>query len=132
MSEELLTQFGGKVDSVLTILGEKLGQGADFVWPILVRQQFTMGFVYMFTSLLTIAVVAVAILSLKHGLAAYEADKERQFKGDRNGEGLIAGSTLTLVLSVIILMIFATKTGLGIVYLINPEYYAIQEILNLI
>jgi len=112
--DETLLQLGEKAEQALQVLGEKLGQGAEYVWPILVRQQFVYGIMLSVGAIIGALVLTAGVTMLIK---------------NNNNEGLIVGGSAFTLFG---LVGFIICTVCAINYLANPEYHAIQEVFNLI
>ena len=100
-----------KLKEVFTPIADKIGQGAEFGWEIVVRQQIAYGIVLIF-----VAIVGIIVI-----IAGYRISKILEDEGLVLVTSFMVGGTM-----------FITGSIYGILYLINPHYYAIQFFLNLV
>lgn len=114
-----------EVEQVLNVLAEKFGATGEHLWNVLVKQQYVDFFVWAIPAiLLTISTIIFAIYLCKKkawsvGGFIYENDFEDLF-------GVIF-AFLGLLCFIAIIISFITFGGL-----INPEYYALKEIMRMI
>jgi len=120
--------MAGVYDDVKTLMaavGEKIGQGAEFGWDVVVRQQLAEG-VARFVYAIGFLVVSLFMVSLSAKLWKKNAEPDRHYDGYDIG-GTISGVAATVFLAVALGMIAS-----GVMHLINPEFYAIQFFVDLV
>ncbi len=109
-----------QVSEVLDVLAEKFGTTAAHLWEVLVRQAYVEG------GLGVLAALFFSILSayaLKVLLPRAIAANEKARWPDAFTQGLVYGAAL---LSGLVAFACVLKIG----YFLNPEYFALQEILK--
>lgn len=111
-------------------VAEKIGQGAEFGWEVVLRQQFAYGIKDVIVALIMFAVVITIItLSIKMAKWLY---------GDAKGDMDDAlGPVLVVILipntvSVFMLCGAVSTMARGILHLMNPAYYALEFFINLV
>ena len=107
-------------------LAAKLGTTAEYLWGVLLSQAPIHGVV---TLLLAIGSILLATLLT---VAAVVYSKRRDEDGCRvMSEGLVMLSTMGLLLLWLFVLSFvATQTQGGIIALLNPEYWALMQVLK--
>lgn len=119
-----------KVMQYIDALAAKLGVAAEHVYGVLVRQQLAEGITH--TAILTVSFIVslVTFVIIFRALANYVG---------YNDEPCVIGLTITgfstFVLFAANFVLFAANVILlpgYIMHIINPEYYAIREILDVI
>lgn len=102
----------------LAAMAEKMGTTADHLWQVLLRQAPISGLIDLCVMLAWLA-ASVAMLRLAH---------KKQDSGD---EGLVvalwAGAVCVLAISAVIISCGASSV---IAAFLNPEYWALMQILN--
>lgn len=115
-----LTESAKYLDKHLTdivnYLNQNLGEVSKHVYGVLVRQQVIDGI----TSLLCVGLAAIIIFFCILGLRELN-------KMNSEEAGFMTG--LVVLIIAFLIYIFVTLPG-GIGHIVNPEYYAIQEILE--
>lgn len=105
---------------LIKALGEKLGVTGEFLFETLVYQQYVS------------AIHGFVLFALFVVLAIIMAKKAKRLgdmiKPDFDGEGLFA--VIFIFITCFGLIIFTIKACGGIMQVINPEYYAFREILD--
>jgi hypothetical protein len=145
MSEQLLRDFGTQLQTVLTQLAQGLGVAAEFVFRILIKQQVAEGvthiFVVLFFIILSIVLVKIYIkrilIPTMRDYDKYSSDEDKAkmdklswFVNDDSTAialGVIIG--IIVVASLIAVPINLTS---GVQKLINPEYFALKDIMSMI
>jgi len=131
---QVINQFGDKLDQYLGALANKAGVAADHFYPIFVRQQMIEGL----TGILILAVVAVAaVFFLKVGLlGAKSADAGDKWDAgwldtSRTIIGFVVGGACVLAVFISLVSTnspFSNSIG----KILNPEYYAVQSLVNMV
>ena len=103
----------------------KVGEGAEYAWATVVKQQYTIGVSDLIWASLFIAVgIALATFAV---LCAKQANTDRR-DVDAYFGGMIAFG-LFAIFSTICGFGFLTS---GVMHIINPDYYAIEFFVNLV
>jgi Ca2+/Na+ antiporter len=126
-----------KVTQYIDALAAKLGVAAEHVYEVLVRQQVAEGYSLLITwSLMLIIGVLVIVLTLKSGFEYenkhYSWGTEMSFS--LNPPNLFKVSVLTAfgILTLVAMLTLLDEGPSAVMKIVNPEYYAIREILNAI
>ena len=98
---------------VFAQVADKIGQGAEFGWEVVLQQQLTYGIIALF-----IAGISIIVLCLMGFL----------YKQIKNDEDLL-GPWIFCTLVTIIGFIWASI--IAILHLMNPAYYTLQFFINL-
>lgn len=110
-------------------LGEKLGVAAEQLWEVLVTQHTVVNGLFFSAVGVTFLVVGLAAASRIPG-SIQEGDKNANEKGDWTGADAVKMVALVL-LTVIGVVAGVITTLVNVPHLINPEYYALQDILRI-
>ena len=105
-----------KLKEVFAPIAEKIGQGAEFGWQIVVKQQIGYGIMGLFLAIGGIVFIIIGFKVYKDKIKINEHDKD----------------TVVYFLIIPGLATFILGTIFGILHLFNPEYYAIQFFLGLV
>ena len=108
----------------LDVLADKLGVAAGHLWAVLVRQALATAVADLVTAFLSAIGLVIAIKIFLYGWRRGEEDDWHD--GSNFFLSLVSGIGIVLALS----GVFAYLSE-GIMYLANPEYFALQQILNL-
>lgn len=132
-------------------LAAKLGVAVEYLWSTLVRQQIAEGITDVVMAVLAV-VTLVYIAKVTPGFKKTADEKYKALADDRrkNGTGYAGshvissfeedkwqarGTTITvfaIVAAIIAVIIILVCVPVGIQQLINPEYFALKEVLNAI
>jgi hypothetical protein len=121
MSEEKITQY---IDAI----AQKLGVATEYVWEVLTKQMVIEGWVYSITliggSLLMIFGLYKLAMYIKNNYDdLYDKDFEFPI--------MLLAAIYTVFVFVLLVVTFVETPG-NIMKIVNPEYYAIKEILEAI
>ena len=118
-AEKLIDKYSAKVENAIIALAEKLQQPAEHVYKILVKQQVVYG-------VSTLLFVVFSVIVVFWGFKIYHKNQD-EFNGwDFFGMFLIVLGCIAFVIS------FIMFAGGGLSGLINPEYGALKDIVNMI
>ena len=118
-TEKLIDKYSEKIGDAITALAEKLQQPAEHVYKILVKQQVVYG-------VSTLLFVVFSVIVVFWGFKIYHKNQD-EFNGwDFFGMFLIVLGCIAFVIS------FIMFAGGGLSGLINPEYGALKDIVNMI
>ena len=136
-SDSLAVFIFNKIDGAVNAIGSGIGKGAEFVWPILVKQNLANGIVNI------IPFIIVSLFLTWWFMAKYRPYMQRrlqivnhhpvnnntaalQVKLDDENFSFWFPAIVFMVLTLISFFFFAH----GIKQALNPEYYALQEVIN--
>jgi len=134
-----IDQVYSDLKPVLAEIGKKIGQGGEFVWEVLVRQQIAEGVYCLFGGVVCLAIILVYFLWMIPFVNKKfkEIEEKKKRKSDDEGYCGYISSEVPMMISVfgsliavgafIGLMSFAYY---AIMNLANPEFQAIKEIFN--
>lgn len=111
------------IKEALVPIAEKIGQGAEFGWEVVLRQQYVSAVGYFL-------VAGVAFIAICVGVGLIVAGLRYEKRGSFD-DGKFARIAFGLVSSVGGLLFFAGAVFNGMARLINPEYYALQFFITL-
>jgi len=118
MKNETVELLVSKVDTAVTTLSTKLGVASDHFYPILVKQQVIGGYISLgwaaISLVFAVLLTVIAVIQIKEDSADGDA---------------VAWSVF---IAVILYMSTMVQSYDGILSILNPEYYALQEITRLI
>lgn len=118
------------IKEALAPVAEKIGQGAEYAWEIVVRQQAIEGIAYLLSSVFCFFIGINGIYIARRG---YLMPRIRKYSWD-DGESVsdLAGFLMTmgivLQLSWVLGMFFLSN---GVLHLLSPEFYALDFFIGL-
>lgn len=118
MNEQTINQ----IKELLAPIGEKIGQGAEFGWEIVVKQQTVEAYIG-----LSVLVLGIILTFLTFHLA-----KKSDWKGSSPRWNEIASMVCGVFGFFMLIIGFIEFLSTGIGQLINPEYYAIEFFIGLV
>lgn len=117
------TQIYADLKVMLSDVADKVGQGAEYGWTIVVKQQYVIGI----TDLI-VAGLSLIGASLTVAVGVYFWKNLQKARCD---DGNVAGIIfLGVIPSIILTVCFVTYLTMGIPRLINPDYYALEFFIN--
>ena len=114
---QVIQQFGNKLDSYIFVIASKSGQTVEHFWPIFVRQQVVTGWSELIICILFFIVGFILLYKAKYS------------ENENNQLGCVIFAILTLVFAS---LSFAALAPDIIGKIVNPEYSALKEVINLI
>lgn len=129
MTVEQTQQVIDTVQTGLNKASEALGVTVPRLWEVLIKQQYVEGVQLIIGTLISICIVVVSILAYKEG------SKPKHWE-ERNSYALLFNTTGAMICTIsffvgFISLIFAVDfMGSAIGRFINPEYYAIQDLVS--
>lgn len=112
------------VNSVINNLSEKLGVTAEYILPVMTRAKFTEGIMGVTVTLVILFFIAYFALTK---LKCLTFEKLEDMDSDLAG-CYIVGALIGFVVFVILLVLLPVQLQ----KILNPEYYAIKEVLELL
>lgn len=122
-TEPVETDWKKELFDRLDIIGTKLGQGAGYLWHVLVKQGIAVGLADATFSLLALGFLITGIVYVNKFGKLCAADEW----GD---DGYVSGLVVSAVVSVIALLFFCSYSYDAVLELANPEYFALHEVLK--
>jgi uncharacterized membrane protein YdfJ with MMPL/SSD domain len=121
----------------MSAIGDGIGVGADFIWPILVRQHFVEGMssAILATLALLVLIKAVPALLKNIGIACNNRDNwnhsetsQEKFERESRQMTSVAYIIIHSVLIIVFVGTFMCNYGFAVKKTINPEYYAVKDV----
>lgn len=111
--------------ALLAGVSEKIGEGAGYAWEIVVHQQVAIGISKLiWASLFLIPIVCLILLIF----AAYKQASKKTEADEAEG-WVVLMIILTGAISGLLIWMFSFLSE-GVMYIINPQYYAIEFFIN--
>lgn len=140
-----------KVMEMLEQLASKLGVAVEYLWTTLVKQQYVEGVTDIILSVFGIIVIVLLVIFAPKITKSASA-KHKELANDRrkNGTGYDGSysvssfeedyyrnlsqsvPTVSIVVGCIVLVLTAMFLVFGVQQLLNPDYFALKEVLNTI
>lgn len=108
----------------LDAIGEKLGVAAAHLWSVLIRQGIAVGMQDCLIGMVWLGLWIAAMVISRH------MRKTLAVKDDYEGENWIVGGYVLMGLAQLFLVGVGAYLFQGIVELVNPEFYALQTLLQ--
>jgi uncharacterized membrane protein len=131
---DLFRDIGGDIKVVVSDIASGLGVAVERVYYVLIRQQFVEGISSIITSILVCSLLVwLAFFYFKKLILSVDPE-ERKKRFENNVPFIfigIGGMVLALVTFVVVLVnIHTVSSDIG--KMINPEYYALEKIMEMI
>lgn len=139
--------MGNEVEKVLDALAERFGTTVEMLWSVLLRQMFIEAigaFVYLVFILLLVVIVmwvwAKLLKNYRHFMESDDNGPEKFYSIDNFPEYLMLNIhplicivlMLASIFSIIAVLFVPSLLLSGIGKLLNPEYYALQKVLEML
>jgi formate hydrogenlyase subunit 3/multisubunit Na+/H+ antiporter MnhD subunit len=126
MTEDIIN----KAFDLISQAFQKLSEGAQYGYNIYVKQQVTNGIIGLLISVLILGLIIIVTCKFIKSIKVKKAASQYYKFFDDESEGMCIATVLIIIICIIIgtFMVFMFADSLK--QLINPEYYAIQEILS--
>lgn len=123
------------INQLVEQLKQMAGPLALHAWEIMVRQQVIAGIQSLVTGAVLLAVAVIALIAAYRLLGwarRYEYTGDSVLSGGYSGEGGMQyiAPTVPVVIAAILVAVAVALVNDGIAHLLNPEYYAIQDVLS--
>lgn len=131
MNPEIQKVMIEKVSGAISILSERLSVGAGHIWYVLTKQGLAEGAADLVYALIALVVLVVSYKGIRWCInAADEKDGEGNDKID--ADNLIPLLLTSGAVFLIAGIVMAINLAEGVKLLVNPEYYALQTVLDTI
>ena len=118
-----MEQLGPELLKRLDTLAQSLGVTVEYLWEILVRQGTIEGYLMIAGTFIALAFALAGVWSFRKGLKYFESDD-----GDQGIPYTVIGIVVGLAGGV-----FTIVNGFSAAsYFLNPEYFALRQILKLL
>lgn len=126
MTNEIIT----KLQEALAPVAQKIGEGAEYGWVVVVKQQFAIGVVDTLTGVALLVLSVCSILLMCKGYKLPRSNREYS-RGEFTGEsiGLILCGGMGLLFFG---MCAFSLLQSGIMHMVSPEFYALEFFINLV
>lgn len=114
-----------KLTELLTMLASKLGTTVEYLWTVLIKQATISGIQNIILSV----VVTIPIIIFGVYLRYFIKNKEKIEDG-YNEEFYYVGLVVGTIISVVCVLVFAECINTAMTAFINPEFWALKEILE--
>lgn len=112
-----------KIKEVFALIAEKIGQGAQFGWDIVVRQQYVAAWEGIFSAIIGIIIGYVVYRVVKKSMVECEKDEYSNWFITGMLVGVFGGITSCLLI--------IGGIDQAITHFINPAYYALDFFIHL-
>ncbi|MCY7451814.1 hypothetical protein MCZ47_16360 [Bacillus altitudinis] len=125
-----------KAMAYINKLAAKLGVAAEHIYGVLVNQQYIYGIVNVTVGVASLVIFAALVrlnyLIITKGERTYRRGEDESFYYKLRGVGDGGLFIVIIIVTVAALIIGMVATPIGVMQTMNPEYYAIKEILDTI
>ena len=111
----------GKIEELFKGIPGIVKEGGQYFWPILVKQQVVVGIAICVGTMLT-TIISTTLLLIGWSI----------YKKDRGNDGQIPFFIIGSVLVIFAIILFGVAVGVGIPQILNPEYYAFQDLIGMV
>lgn len=133
---ENINQVVEKLTPVFQSVAEKIGEGAEFGWSIVYRQQIAYGIKDAIMCFLELVILIIfLVITVKITKYSIKKNKEEEEKGNYTGEYLsfmFIPIGITIIYFIVFCIDFFARLGSAILHLTNPSYYALEFFINLV
>ena len=131
--EKLVDKYSDKLEAAITSLAETLQQPAEFVYGVLIKQQYVKAYASIIPWIIFLCLLPVFISLMKRGLVIGRDDR----LGGEHNYFYFDDSHLTITIIIGIFLGASLITGAVCLQFIiqgfiNPDYGAMQDIVNMI
>ena len=127
--EKLVDKYSAKIEATIVSLAEQLKQPAEHVYKIMVKQQYIKAFTGI---LLLLVIILFVYLTIKYASNIEDWEYGIAYKNKPGYSfGVLIISLASLFIAILVLLVWQYPMDI-IQGFINPEYGAIQDIINLI
>lgn len=120
------TEIIDKLKEVMTPIAEKIGEGAEFGWITVLKQQYVEATIGLFFAMLGIVGMIIVYKVTRKFWNTIESNYS--FKKYEN-DGIVVFAVLGIFFSIFAFIVGSIS---AITHFINPEYYAIEFFINLV
>ena len=110
---------------LLSMLAAKLGTTVEYLWTVLIKQAAISGVQNLIWGIICIVPIILWVYYFRYFLKNKEEIKRKY-----DDELHIIGLSVSLIVSLVFLALFAECINTAITAFINPEYWALKEILS--
>ena len=124
MNPENINQIIEQIKPAMSKMAEQLGVSMDFLWEVLLKQQYVEGF-------LAVGHVIIGIIAIPFLVKFWKKCMKEMSENNMSDYVLVLGfvcAPLTLLVALIICLNFE----MAVSHLVNPEYQAIKDIFEFI
>lgn len=140
-----------KVMELLEQLASSLGVAVEYLWTTLVKQQYVEGVTNLAMAAIGVIVIIILLICVPRA-TRFCMNKHKELKEDRknNGTGYLGSYSVSsekedfyntmktgipivgFVVIFVIIICVTSNVKFGIQQLLNPDYFALKEVLNVI
>lgn len=128
MNPEVQKVMIEKVSGAISILSEKLSVGAGHIWYVLTKQGLAEGAADLVYALLALIVLFISYKGLRWCVRKVDEKGEERMDADDAIPLFLLSGTVFLIAGIVM----AINLAEGVKLLVNPEYYALQTVLDTI
>lgn len=123
---QVVTEFGNKLDSYVSVLATKAGMAAEHFYPVLIRQQVIEGW-----SSIILALIGLVGCVLAFSLLSKSLTKD---PGDMTPKRIFSAICGAIFGIILFLITFINIGGLAtsVAKINNPEFYAVRYLVQMV
>jgi hypothetical protein len=125
---QVMNKIPEVLGKVIDTLAQKFGSTGEALWAILVKQQFVYAFQYFITAI----VFGGAVLIWWYYIYDKMCKKFVEVDEDDKEEVVLTITGAGMFVSAIFLGISFYSLYWGVAYLVNPQYFAIQDLMEMV
>ena len=126
MNADLVKELMTRLDAI----GDKIGKGAGYIFPLAIRQVYIDAFVIFAATIMIMVATAIFIkMALLYHKTVEDSDNLSRLERDKY-EMLYITFTVSSIFGAVLLMLFIMISLYQLSYILNPEYAALKSLLN--
>jgi ABC-type Fe3+ transport system permease subunit len=120
-----------KTEQLIRELADKLGTTTEHLWGVMVRQATISGLTDLALVLLVlVATAALFVVTAKKTRTPAKTESDKYPKPEWEDEAAIAAWTISIIFMVVAVVTILIAAGSITAALLNPEYWALKQLLN--
>lgn len=117
------------IKDAMTPVATAIGKGAEYGWTIVIKQMYVQGIGYALAAICSFAIAWTLFYWGREWLKEAKAYKNNN-SYSTDGDGLYMGAFIFLTLSAFVLSFGVMSVYAAIAHFINPDFYALQFLID--
>lgn len=116
-----------KLKEVMQPVADKIGQGAQFGWGVVLRQQYVTAYLGLFWMFVGVIGMLCFIALMRFAIKGYKKSSDYNSQDEYTVLAIVSG-----IFTTICTIIALSGATVAITHFLNPDYYAIKFFLDLV